>query len=117
MERANLVILMAGGLGTRLRPLTDTIPKPLIKVRGKPVIEHIVESFLAHGFRRFVLSVGYRGEMIRSHFGDGERWGASIGYVWDTVRMGTAGALGVEPKAGASLLVRRDAVIGNKALK
>lgn len=113
MERPNLVILMAGGLGTRLRPLTETIPKPLIKVRGKPVLERIVESFLTHGFRRFVLSVGYRGEMIRDHFGDGAQLGAEIAYVWDTVRMGTAGALGLIPAPAAPAFVMNGDIVAD----
>ena len=98
MERPNLVVLMAGGLGTRLRPLTDSLPKPLIAIGGKPVLERIIDGFASHGFRRFVLAVGYRGNQIVSHFGDGSGRGLDISYVWDTVSMGTAGALGLIPK-------------------
>jgi NDP-sugar pyrophosphorylase family protein len=113
MERPNLVILMAGGLGSRLGALTDTIPKPLIPVRGKPALEHIVEGFLAAGFRRFVISVGYRGGQIREHFGGGERWGARVDYVWDTVRMGTAGALGLIDRPDASAFVMNGDVLAD----
>jgi len=91
----NLVVLMAGGLGSRLRPLTDTCPKPMLKVRGQPILEGILRSFVSHGFRRFAISVNYLGDQIRDHFGDGAGFGAEITYLWDTVRMGTAGALGL----------------------
>ena len=67
----NWVVLMAGGLGTRLKPLTDDTPKPLIKVGDKPILETIVSSFISSGFRKFFLSVNYQADMIEAHFGDG----------------------------------------------
>ncbi len=92
-ERDNVVILMAGGLGTRLRPLTDKLPKPLLKVGSKPILETILESFIECGFHRFYFSVNYKSEMIEKHFGDGSRFGAEIQYLREKKRMGTAGAL------------------------
>ncbi len=92
-HRENLVVLMAGGLGTRLRPLTDTYPKPLIKIGGKPVLETILENFISHGFYRFRISVNYKAELIEEYFGDGSRWGCTIDYIHENMRMGTAGAL------------------------
>ncbi len=97
-ERENLVVLMAGGLGTRLRPLTQDRPKPLLRVGEKPILETIVEGFAACGFRRFVLCINYRGEMIRRHFGDGARWGVEIRYVEEPRALGTAGALSLLPE-------------------
>lgn len=96
-RRDNLVVLMAGGLGARLRPLTETCPKPLLHVGGKPILEIILEGFLAHGFRRFAISVNYMAQMIEAHFGDGSAWGADISYLRESIRLGTAGALSLLP--------------------
>lgn len=74
-ERVNRVVLMAGGLGVRLKPLTDNCPKPMLKVGGKPILEHLVESFSRQGFRNFYISINYRAEYIQDYFGDGARWG------------------------------------------
>lgn len=87
------VFLMAGGLGTRLRPITDTIPKPMINVGGKPILESIIANFSNQGFFKFVLSLNYKAEMVREHFGDGSRFGVEIEYVEEVDRKGTAGSL------------------------
>ena len=92
-QRDNVVILMAGGLGTRLRPLTNEIPKPLLKVGSKPILETIIENFIDSGFHRFYLSVNYKSEMIEKYFGDGRNFGVEIYYIHERKRMGTAGAL------------------------
>ena len=94
-SRDNWVVLMAGGLGSRLRPLTEDTPKPLLKVGHKPILESILENFIEHGFRRFFLSVNYKADMFRAHFGDGSSFGAQIDYLEESKRMGTAGALGL----------------------
>ena len=91
--RSTRVILMAGGLGMRLRPLTETVPKPMIPVGDKPLLERIVIRFQDEGFSRFTLSLNYLGHVIRDHFGDGSHLGVQIDYVEETKRMGTAGAL------------------------
>jgi dTDP-glucose pyrophosphorylase len=93
----NIVVLMAGGLGTRLRPLTDECPKPLLKVGGKPVLETILDNFMEYGFRKFYLSVNYRADMIKEYFGDGNRWGVEIDYIYEDKQLGTAGALSLLP--------------------
>lgn len=98
VARENWVVLMAGGLGSRLRPLTENCPKPMLKVGGKPILESILEGFLEQGFRRFFISVNYRAEMIIDYFGNGERWGAEIEYLHENERLGTAGALALLPK-------------------
>lgn len=89
----NEVVIMAGGLGTRLRPYTETCPKPMLEVAGKPMLEHILDNLLRQGFSRFWLCLNYLGECIAEHFGDGARWGAHIRYVREEKRLGTAGAL------------------------
>ncbi|OCA87867.1 alcohol dehydrogenase [Bacillus sp. FJAT-27225] len=93
----NWVVLMAGGLGTRLRPLTDNCPKPLLKVGDKPILETTIEKLKKHGFRQFFLSVNYKAEMIEEYFGDGSKWDVEIDYLHETKRLGTAGALSLLP--------------------
>ena len=91
--RPNRVVIMAGGLGTRLRPLTDDTPKPLLKIDGKPILEKIVVDFVRQGFRKITLCVNYKAEMIEEYFGDGSRFNAQITYLKEDKRLGTAGAL------------------------
>ena len=97
-KQENWVVLMAGGLGSRLRPLTNDCPKPLLKVGGKPILENILGNFMEYGFRRFYISVNYKAAMIEDYFGDGSRWGIEIKYIHEDKRMGTAGALGLLPE-------------------
>jgi dTDP-glucose pyrophosphorylase len=89
----NWVVLMAGGMGERLLPLTESTPKPLLPVGKKPLLETILESFIRQGFRKFYMSVNYKAEMIRDHFCDGSRWNVEIRYIEEKTRLGTAGAL------------------------
>jgi len=93
----NPVILMAGGLGTRLHPLTQTQPKPLVEVGSKPILETIIENFSAHGFHNIYLCINYKGEMIKEYFADGSRWDVEIQYIEEPKCMGTAGALSLLP--------------------
>ena len=93
----NPIFLMAGGFGTRLRPLTDDCPKPLLEIGGKPILETIIENFLKSGFRRFYIAVHYRAQQIKDYFGDGGRWGIEIDYIDEAEPMGTAGAIGLLP--------------------
>ncbi|MDE2495184.1 MAG: nucleotidyltransferase family protein [Alphaproteobacteria bacterium] len=97
VERSNWVVLMAGGMGTRLRPLTEECPKPLLAIGGKPILQTILESFIEQGFKRYFVSVHYRAEMIRDYFGDGSRWGVELEYLYETSMLGTAGALSLLP--------------------
>lgn len=88
-------VIMAGGLGSRLAPLTDTCPKPLLAIGGKPILTHIINHLRDQGVSRFILSVNYLSEMIEGHYGDGSDLDVSIEYVHETMRMGTGGALGL----------------------
>lgn len=89
------VVLMAGGLGTRLAPLTDNCPKPLLRMGDKPILTHIIEHLRDQGIHRFILSVNHLAEMLVSHYGDGSEHDVYIDYVHETTRMGTGGALGL----------------------
>ncbi len=89
----NKVILMVGGLGTRLRPLTEKTPKPMLHVGGKPILQTIVEKFVSYGFVNITMCVGYKSKIIQDYFQDGSKFGANIEYVLEKKRMGTAGAL------------------------
>ncbi len=97
-KKTNAVVLMAGGLGTRLRPLTASTPKPMLTVGSKPILETIIENFSRYGFHNFYLSVNYKAEKIREYFGDGKSQGVSITYLSETKRLGTAGALNMLPE-------------------
>jgi dTDP-glucose pyrophosphorylase len=97
-ERSTPVVIMAGGLGTRLRPLTESTPKPLIPVGPKPVLETIIENFANQGFVNLYLCVNYKGDMIQDYFGDGSRLGVTISYLREDRRLGTAGALSLLPE-------------------
>ncbi len=93
--RENLMVIMAGGEGTRLRPHTESCPKPLLPVGGKPMLEHIIERAMGEGLSRFVLAIHYLGHMIEDYFGDGSRWGVHIDYLREESPLGTAGAIGL----------------------
>ena len=89
----SLMAIMAGGKGMRLRPHTEDCPKPMLPVRSKPMLLHIIERAKAEGFYRFVVSLNYLGHMIDSYFGDGQAFGVQINYLRETTPLGTAGAL------------------------
>ena len=93
----NPVFLMAGGFGTRLRPLTNNCPKPMLILGDKPILEKILLQFIEAGFHRFYISTHYMPEVIQNYFGDGEKWGVSIKYVHEEKPLGTGGALGLLP--------------------
>lgn len=109
----NPVVLMAGGRGERLRPLTESLPKPLLKVGGKPVMERAIEAMVRQGFRKFHISVNYLGHMIEDHFGDGSRWGIDIRYIRERQPLGTAGALsGFDRPAHPFVVMNGDLLTG-----
>ncbi|MBM3567059.1 MAG: CBS domain-containing protein [Alphaproteobacteria bacterium] len=103
--RDNWVVLMAGGLGLRLRPFTEEMPKPMLKVGPKPLLETTLESFLLQDFRRFYISVNYLADKVRNYFGDGSRWGCEIRYLEEKEPLGTAGALSLLPERPSMPLI------------
>jgi len=110
LPRVNAVV-MAGGFGSRLRPLTETVPKPMLPVGGKPLIEHIIASLKETGVGRVNVTTHYLPEQIRDYFGDGSAHGVNIDYVQEDRPLGTAGALSLlEPSDGTMLVVNGDIV-------
>ena len=92
-NKKNMVFLMAGGKGSRLLPLTKKIPKPLLKIKGVPIIEKIILNFINQGFKNFTISVNYLGHKIKKHLGNGERLKVNINYINEKKYLGTAGSL------------------------
>ncbi len=111
-SRPNLMVIMAGGMGTRLLPHTEDCPKPLLTVAGKPMLKHIIERAKLEGFNHFVLAIHYLGHMIEAYFGNGERLGVRIDYLREESPLGTAGALGLlKPIPDAPFVVTNGDVI------
>lgn len=97
-KHQNPVFIMAGGFGTRLKPLTDTCPKPMLHIGNKPILETVIRSFIKAGFVNFYISTHYMPEQIQAHFGDGSEMGVNVTYVHEEQPLGTGGALGLLPK-------------------
>jgi dTDP-glucose pyrophosphorylase len=111
-QRSNLMVIMAGGQGNRLRPHTENCPKPLLLVGGKPMLEHILERAKTNGFHNFVVTVHYLGHMIEDYFGDGGRWQIKIEYLREDAPLGTAGALALlSPRPTVPFLVSNGDVL------
>lgn len=101
----NPVLLMAGGFGKRLHPLTVDTPKPMLKVGRKPILESIIQQIINSGFHNLYISIHYKGDLVRNYFGDGSRWGAKIEYLEEESPLGTGGALSMLPNDGSNLPV------------
>jgi len=96
--KQNQVVIMAGGKGTRLRPLTKDIPKPMLKVGDKPILQTIIEKFRESGYQNFIICVNYKSKVITEYFGDGSELGVNIEYIKEKTKMGTVGALSLLKK-------------------
>ena len=103
--RSNWAVVLAGGQGQRLRPLTENLPKPMLKVAGRPILERIVLHLVGYGIRRIYLSVNYLAQVIQEHFGDGERFGCRIEYLHEDTPLGTGGCLSLLPEKPAVPLI------------
>ncbi|UCF79353.1 MAG: NTP transferase domain-containing protein [Candidatus Eiseniibacteriota bacterium] len=91
--RQRTAVVMAGGLGSRMRPLTYTIPKPLLPIGERPILEIILSQLKKCGFGKVFITTGYQAELVKSYFGDGSRFGVALEYTNETEMLGTAGAL------------------------
>jgi dTDP-glucose pyrophosphorylase len=110
--RDNTILIMAGGKGTRLLPKTEKTPKPMLRLGGKPILEHIIERAKSEGFSRFILAIHHLGEVIEEYFGDGKSLGVKISYVKEKTPLGTAGALSlIEPKPSEPIIVTNGDVL------
>lgn len=108
-EMPMTAVVMAGGLGTRLRPLTEKLPKPMLPVGDRPVMEHVLEQLHKVGISQVSITTHYKPEAIMEHFGDGQRFGVEISYVNEKEPLGTAGALGLlKPPQGPVLVINGD---------
>jgi dTDP-glucose pyrophosphorylase len=104
-ERPNAALVLAGGQGVRLRPLTEHIPKPMVRVAGRPILERIVLHLVGYGVRRVFLSVNYKAETIKDYFGDGSRFGCNIAYLHEPEALGTGGPLSLLPELPSHPLI------------
>ncbi|HAQ23583.1 MAG TPA: nucleotidyl transferase [Acidimicrobiaceae bacterium] len=111
VKRTNTLVVMAGGQGSRLRPLTEHTPKPMLPIAGRPILDHIIERANADGFRRFVLAVCYLGEVIEDYFGDGSSRGIEVTYLREEEAMGTAGGLSLLDPPEESVVVTNGDVL------
>jgi len=102
-NKENIVFIMAGGFGKRLRPLTDRCPKPMLKIGSKTILERSIEQFKENGFKKFIISLHYLPDSIKDHFGNGEKFGVEIIYVYEKKPLGTGGALGLLDKFNLNL--------------
>jgi mannose-1-phosphate guanylyltransferase len=93
LEAAVKAVILVGGEGTRLRPLTCNIPKPMIPVANRPFLEHVIDYLKQHGIAEVILSMGYKSEIIERHFGDGSQFGVKVTYVIEKSPLGTAGGV------------------------
>jgi dTDP-glucose pyrophosphorylase len=98
----SLFVIMAGGFGSRLKPYTDRIPKPMVEVKGKPMLHHIIERAKSAGFSHFALILHHLPEVIKGYFGDGSDFGVSIEYVEEKSPLGTVGGLSLLDLAGSN---------------
>ncbi len=99
VERPNWAVIKAGGRGERLRPITDSIPKPMIRVAGRPILERLVLHYVGYGIRTIFLAVNYMSCVVQDHFGDGSKFGCEIRYLLEEKPLGTAGALSLLPES------------------
>ncbi len=102
-------VVMAGGFGKRLRPLTEHLPKPLLPIGDRPLLQHTIEQLCAAGFHQVSITTHFKGELIRDHFGGGEDYGVAIDYVSEDIPLGTAGALALlDPPTEPVLVINGD---------
>lgn len=104
-ERPNRVVILAGGKGTRLHPITEQVPKPMVTVAGRPILERLILHLVSCGLSRFTISINYLGHLIEEHFGDGSRLGCEIDYLREAEPLGTGGPLSLLPPPALPIVV------------
>ena len=92
-NKLRIAFILAGGKGTRLRPITYEIPKPMVPIKGRPLLEHTIDLLRKHDVRDIIIAIGYLGHKIKEYFGDGSKFGVRIKYIEEDEALGTAGAL------------------------
>jgi dTDP-glucose pyrophosphorylase len=103
------LLIMAGGYGKRMGSLTKSTPKPMLKIDGKPILEHMIENATDHGFSEIKISLHYLSDNIKSHFGDGSSFGVNIQYIHENTPLGTAGCISlIEDDAGPMIVINGD---------
>jgi NDP-mannose synthase len=106
-------VILAGGKGVRLAPLTEVIPKPLVPIGGMPILEVVIRQLRHHGLRRITLAVGYMADLLKAYFQDGSKWGVEIEYSYETEPLGTAGPLSLIPGLDETFIVMNADVLTN----
>lgn len=110
---SNFAVILAGGLGTRLKPYTITIPKPLVPINEKPVLELLILQLKSQGFDTFVITLNHFSNLIKAYFGDGSNWGVKIRYSEETKRLSTMGPLSLIPDLPENFLVINSDVLSD----
>ena len=116
-NRAAEILIMAGGFGRRMGPLTEKLPKPMLEVQGKPMLEHIIALAKKHGFIKLYLSVHYMPEKIVDHFENGEKFGVEIEYLYEDKPLGTGGSIKLLPDGDNPVLVTNSDILTNFGFK
>lgn len=107
------ILILAGGKGMRLRPYTTVLPKPLMPLGDKPILERLIIQLREHNFKNVYLSVGYLSALIRAYFGNGDKWGVKIEYVQEDKPLGTAGPIALLPEIDKPYLVLNGDLVTN----
>jgi len=109
---SNIMVIMAGGKGSRLHPQTENRPKPMLLVAGVPILEHIIKRARSQGFNHFIIAINYLGQIIEDYFKDGHKFGVKIEYLHEDVPLGTAGALSLlsHKPEGAFIVTNGDVI-------
>lgn len=118
-EMGQIAIIMAGGEGRRLRPITEHIPKPMLKIGGKPILENIVNTLAKNGIVNIYISINYKADVIENYFKDGSRYGVKISYLRETKKLGTIGALTLLPESppGPFFVINGDVLTNTNFLR
>ena len=113
LSKKKLAIILCGGLGTRLRPFTKILPKPLMPIKEKPILEIVINNLKKNNFKNIILSIGYKGELIKSYFGDGKKYGVKISYIKEKKPLGTIGPLNLIKKLPNNFLVMNGDILSS----